>query len=300
MDLIAAFRVFIRVAESGSFSAVARETTLSQPAISRQIAALEDHVGARLFHRTTRSLTLTDDGQDLLIHAKRVLDALAEAEQAVGHRRGRVAGQVRLSVPATWGRLQLAPRLGKLLAAYPDLSIDLLLNDAPADLVAEGIDLALRAGEITDGSLVARRISSVSRYVVASTAYLAAHGTPQKPQDLVAHQCLIFSRAVSPQIWHFTGPEGELEIAVGGRLRSDSGEAIREAVIDGYGIALLPDWYFRDEIKSGQVRLLLENWQNPPTPVYAIYPSRRHLSPRVRALLDFLIAEFGVNGVAHK
>ena len=292
MDLIAAFQVFVRVSESGSFSAVAREMGLSQPAISRQIAALEDHFGERLLHRTTRSLTLTDDGRDLLIHATRVLDALAEAETAVGRRRGTVAGMVRLSVPVIFGRLYLTPRIGKLLEAHPALELDILFNDGVVDLVAEGIDLAVRAGMIADSSLIARRLGTVARHAMASTSYLQRRGTPQTPTDLAEHDCLMFTQGASPTHWTFEGPEGKISIPIRGRFRSDSGEGVREAVVSGYGIGLLPSWYFRDEIDQGSVKILLKDWQVPGVPVHLIYPSRRHLSPRIRAVMDFLTREY--------
>jgi DNA-binding transcriptional LysR family regulator len=289
LDILAAFQVFVRVSESGSFSAVAREMGLSQPAISRQIAALEDHFGERLLHRTTRSLTLTDDGRDLLVHASRVLESLQEAETAVGRRRGTVAGMVRLSVPVIFGRLYLTPSIGKLLDAHPALELDILFNDGIADLVAEGIDLAVRAGMIADSSLISRRLGNVARHAMASAEYLARRGTPQTPADLANHDCLMFTQGMSPTHWQFEGAEGKLSIPIRGRFRSDSGEGVREAVLSGYGIGMLPAWYFRDEISNGKVKILLPEWQVPSVPVHLIYPSRRHLSPRVRAVMDFLI-----------
>lgn len=297
MDLLAAFQVFVRVSESGSFSAVAREMGLSQPAISRQIAALEDHFGERLLHRTTRSLTLTDDGRDLLVHATRVLDSLQEAETAVGRRRGTVSGMVRLSVPVIFGRLYLTPRIGRLLEAHPALELDILFNDGLADLVAEGIDLAVRAGLVPDSSLIARSLGMVARYALASTDYLQRHGTPLVPADLEHHDCLMFTQGSSPTHWTFEGAGGKVSIPIRGRFRSDSGEGVREAVISGYGIGMLPAWYFRDEIQNGKVKILLRDWQVPGVPVHLIYPSRRHLSPRVRAVMDFLISEFSNESV---
>jgi DNA-binding transcriptional LysR family regulator len=297
MDLIAAFRVFVRVAEAGSFSAVARELNISQPAISRQIAALEDHVGERLLQRTTRSLTLTDDGRDLLAYAARVLDALEEAETAVGRRRGTVSGLVRLSVPVAFGRLYLVPRLGRLLGQHPGLEVELLLNDSLPDLVAEGIDLAIRPGMIADSSLIVKKIGSVSRYILASRDYLDRHGRPQSPADLAQHQCLVFTAHPHPHNWHFESRSGPVNVTVSGRLRSDNGDALREAVVNGYGIAALPAWYFAGEIERGEIEILLRAWEIPPVPVHQIYPSRRNLSPRVRVVMDFLQSEFETHPV---
>jgi DNA-binding transcriptional LysR family regulator len=293
MDLLAAFQVFIRVSESGSFSAVAREMNLSQPAISRQIAALEDYFGERLLHRTTRNLTLTDDGRDLLVHARRVLESLQEAETSVGRRRGTVAGMVRLSVPVIFGRLYLTPRIGKLLEAHPALEMDVLFNDGLADLVADGIDLAVRAGTIADSSLITRRLGYVARYVLAATSYIERRGAPAAPEQLTAHDCLIFTHGATPTHWPFQGKDGIFTVPVAGRFRSDSGEGVREAVISGYGIGLLPAWYFRDEIANGSVQILLREWEVPGAPVHLVYPSRRHLSPRVRVVMDFIIKEYG-------
>jgi DNA-binding transcriptional LysR family regulator len=295
MDIIAAFKTFVRVAETSSFSAVAREMNMSQPAVSRQVAALEEYLGERLFQRTTRSLALTDDGRDLLGHATRVLAALDEAETAVGKRRGSVSGTVRLSVPVTFGRQHLAPRLGRLLAAHPALDIDLLLSDSYRDLVTEGIDLAIRAGAIADSSLIVRRMGSVQLHVVASSCYIATHGAPQTPEDLASHNCLVFTHSAMGGLWHFTGPEGPVTVGVKGQLRSDSGDAIREAVLNSYGIAALPAWFFLDELAAGTVQLLLPGWELPGTPVHLVYPSRRNLAPRVRVVIDFIQSEFLAN-----
>jgi DNA-binding transcriptional LysR family regulator len=199
---------------------------------------------------------------------------------------------VRLSVPVTFGRLHLAPRLGRLLEANPALELDLLLSDALPDLVTEGIDLAVRAGPIADSTLIVRVLGSVHRYVLASAAYLARRGTPATPAALTAHECLIFTQAVTPTAWLFERDGKPAGVTVSGRFRSESGDAIREAVLNGYGIALLPAWYFQNEIRNGTVRLLLREWRIAPTPVHLVYPSRRHLAPRVRAVIDFLNSEF--------
>jgi len=297
MDLLTAFRTFARVAESGSFSAVAREMGATQPAISRQVAALEEHLSVRLIQRTTRSLTLTEDGRDLLAHVHRVLDAVEEAEAAVGSRRGAPAGLVRLTAPATFGRRYIAPRIGALLALYPELSVELSLNDGPVDLVAEGLDLAIRIGEVEDASLVARRVGSTSRAVIASRDYLQQHGEPAHPDDLANHPCIIFLRYADPLIWRFAGPQGAAEVRISGRFRTDSGEAVREGILAGLGIGLLPAWILREELKTGAVKTILRKWQPPRSPIHAVYPSRRHLAPRTRAVIDFLVDEFRLDPV---
>ena len=292
MDLLAAFRIFVRVAEAGSFSAVAREVGATQPAVSRQVAALEEHLGARLIQRTTRSLTLTEDGRDLLGHARRVLDCVEEAEAAVGRRQRAPAGLVRLATPASFGRLHVAPRMRRLLDRYPELSIELHMSDTVSDLVADGIDLAIRGGPVTEASLIARRIGSSARHVFASGDYLERHGEPAHPRDLAGHSCIVFLNSANPHEWSFNGPDGAVAVPVDGRFRTDSSEALREAVLAGVGIALFSAWAFPEELASGQVRTVLHEFQAERLPVHAVYPSRRNLAPRTRAVIDFLADEF--------
>ena len=297
MDLIAGLRVFVRIAEAHSFSAVARELGTTQPAISRQVAALEEHLGARLIQRTTRSLTLTEDGRDLLGHARRVLDSVEEAQAAVGRQRGAPGGLVRLATPSVFGRIYIAPRLGRLLERYPELSVELHVSDHPQDLVAEGIDVAVQAATGADSSLIARRIGSSSRITVASADYIERHGEPRHPSELAGHSCIAFLQHATPNDWHFDGPGGEITVHVAGRFSTDGSEALREAVLAGMGFAVLPAWYFSDELVSGQVRSVLTDWQPPRIGLNAVYPSRRNLPRRTRAVIDFLVDELRLDPI---
>ena len=292
MDLLTAFRTFVRISETGSFSAVAREVGATQPAISRQVAQLEDHLGARLFQRSTRSLALTADGHDLLTHARHVLAAVEETEAAVGRRRSSPGGLVRLGAPTAFGRITLAPRLGALLERYPELQVELCLNDDVIDMVQTGIDVAIRVGEVTDASLVARRVGSVVTQTVASADYLAARGEPQLPSDLGSHDCIVFTRGVEPQEWVFTGPDGEISVSVHGRFRTDGADAAAAAAVAGLGVARLPAWLIQEALSDGRVRRILTPWRPRSRPIFAIYPSRRFLAPRTRAVIDFLVDEF--------
>lgn len=290
--MLAAFRVFVRVAEAQSFSAVAREMGSTQPAVSRQIAALEEHLGARLIQRTTRSLALTEDGRDLLGHARRVLDTVEEAEASVGRRHAMPGGLVRLGTSTTFGRLYVAPRIPRMLERYPELSIDLRMTDGMLDLVAEGIDIAIRVGAVQDSTLVARRIGSSRRVTVASAACIAAHGAPREPADLARLPCVIFTGAPNPTEWHFEGPDGPVSVNVAGRFRTDSGEGVREAVVAGLGFAVLPGWFFGTELTDGRLQPVLTGWEPPTSAISAVYPSRRNLAPRTRAVIDFFLDEF--------
>ncbi len=297
MDLLAALRTFVRIAETGSFSAVAREVGATQPAISRQIAALEDHLGARLLQRSTRSLRLTEDGNDLLAHARLVIEAVDQTEAAIGQRRAQAAGLVRLGSPTVFGRMYVAPHIGMLLERHPQLSVELQMTDDVVDMVQAGLDLAVRVGEVQDAGLVVRRVGTTAAIAVAAPAYLEAHGEPMEPGDLVRHQCIIFTRIAAPDQWQFTGPEGSVPVPVTGRLRSNSIEAVMEAAIAGVGIALLPTWMVGDAVRDGQLRTILQHWKPQRRSISLVYPSRRFLAPRTRAVIDFLVDEFRLDPV---
>jgi DNA-binding transcriptional LysR family regulator len=292
-DRLALFRTFVRTVEAGSFSAVAREMHTTQPTISRQIALLEDHLGCLLFRRTTRALTLTDDGRVFFDHASRTLEALAEAEGAVGRRKGSPSGRLRLASAVVFGRLHLIPRLPAFMARYPDIEIDLVMADGFADLVEEGIDLAIRVGEITEPGLVARRIGATRRVAVATPDYLSRHGRPQVPADLAGHDCIIYSRLAAGANWSFVTPQGPVSVPVSGRFHVNSTEGVRAAILQGLGIGYVPVWHFVEgEIESGGLEVLLAGFEPQPQPISAVYPTRRYLAPKVRAMIDFLAAEF--------
>ncbi len=295
MDLLLPMRMFVRVVETGSFTAVAAEQNTTQPTISRQIAALEDHLGARLLTRTTRALALTDDGRAFYEHAIHVLEAMSEAEGAVGRRRGVPIGLLRLVTPVVFGRLHIVPRLPVFLERYPDVSIDLVMADVFSDLVEQGIDLAIRVGEVTDPGFIARRIGMVRRVTVASPAYLKAHGTPRTPSDLTDHQCIVYTRLSTGNRWVFEGPDGPLTIEVKGRFRADNSEAVREAVLGGLGIAVIPTFAFSSEIATGGVEVLLKDFEPKRLPMHAIYPSRRFVPLKVHAMIDYLAHEFNLD-----
>jgi len=297
MDLLGPMRTFVRVVEAGSFTAVAAEQNTTQPTISRQVAALEDHLGARLLTRTTRALTLTDDGRAFYEHALRALEAIGEAENAVGRRQAKPSGSLRLAVPVVLGRRHIVPRLARFLARYPEVAIDLAMSDGFVDLVEQGIDLAIRVGEITDQSLVARKIGMVRRVTVASPAYLKAKGTPRTPDDLKRHDCIVYTRLATGNRWHFESRDGPLSVTVSGRYRVDNSDAVREGVLAGLGIAVIPAFAFSDEIKRGTVKVLLKAYEPKLLPLNAVYPSRRYVPLRVRAMIDFLSHELEIDPV---
>jgi len=292
-DTLALFRTFTRCVEAGSFTAVAAEMNTSQPTISRQVAALEDHLGCVLFQRTTRALALTDDGRSFYDLALAALEAASQAESAVGRRKGRASGRLRLACAGVFGRLHVIPRLPTFMARHPEIEIDLVMHDRFSDLIEDGIDLALRVGPVNDSGLVGRSIGLSRRVVVATPDYLARHGTPAYPRDLAAHSCIIYGGLAAGQYWSFTGDSGMISAPIQGRFRVDNTEGVRAAVLQGIGIGYVPIWHFvADEIETGQLVVLLRAFEQTPQPITAVFPTRRHLAPKVRAAIDFFAAEF--------
>lgn len=290
MDMLGSLRAFVRITEAGSFSAVAREANASQSAVTRQIAQLEQHFGVRLFHRTTRRLSLTDDGQALLSHARHLIDSTEEMEAALGRHSGSPKGLVRLGTSVAGG-LFLATRIPALLARYPGLSVELVMQDQFSDMIEGRLDLALRSGEIADASLVARRIGQLGRAVVAAPVYLERHGAPTTPADLATHTCLIHDAGGDPATWRFTGPDGPLSVVVNGAFLANDSEAVRRAARAGHGIALLPEVQLIDDLRAGRLFRLLVDYPSQIVPVYIVYPSRRNSAPRTRVVMDFLVEQ---------
>lgn len=292
MDQLPAMRSFVRVVEAGSFSAVAREAHTTQPAISKQVAWLEARLGARLLERTTRKVALTDEGALYYEKAKAILDAVDEAEAAVRKGRQQVAGVLRVACSVGFGRFQVVPRLADFLARYPQLRIDLRMSDAFIDLIEEGIDVAIRIGALADSSLIARRIGTTHRVVVASPKYLKGRPRPRSPRDLQAHECIVYSALATMNEWRFER-EGRAEsVRVDGRFRCSSAEGVREAALAGLGIAWSPVWLFGDELRSKTLVTLLPEWRSPPLPIHAVSPPSRRHSPRVNALVEYLEGGF--------
>ena len=290
MDLLGALGVLVRVVETGSFSAVARERELSQAAVARQISQLEEHFGVRLFHRTTRKLSLTDDGQMLLGLARPILDSVEGLEAALGRQSASAVGLVRVGVTVTASRF-LAQRLPTLLAGHPGLKVELVVGDRFGDMIDDRLDLALRLGEITDSSLVMRRSWTAERIVVAAPSYVARHGTPSVPADLERHTCIVHDIGTDSDVWTFVMPEGPQEVRVRGGFLANDVRAIRQAAEIGYGIAFLPLLEAFDDLHSGELVRLLSGFPTPGFPVSLVYPSRRHLAPRTRLVLEFILEQ---------
>lgn len=294
MDKLNAMAVFVRVVESGSFTAVARELNTTQPTISKLIRALEVQLGGKLIARSTRQLSLTDEGRRYYSECRQILAAVDAAEHSFKSGREIIAGPLRVASSVSFGRLQVAPRLGRFLERHPQVRIDLRLSDRHEDLLAEGVDVAIRIGEPRDSNLIARHLGLTRRLTVAAPAYLARHGEPTTPEQLVDHNCLVFSELPEPRRWRYRRGARWQAIDVDGNLSSNSSEAIRELVLAGSGIALSPLWLFAEDLRAGRVRALLADYVCEALPIQALLPANRRQSARVRAFLDYLAAELAV------
>ena len=289
MDVMHSMAVFRRVVEAKNFSAVARETNISQSTVSKHIAALEERLGTKLLNRSTRSLKLTEAGKEYYHHCIRILNAFQEAEASVGKGKIKPTGTLRISTSATFGRTYLLPHLKEFFQTYPDINIDLLFNDDYVDLVKEGIDLAIRIGPLADSTLIARKIGSSPRIVVASPEYLVKHGRPRKPTDLIKHNCLFYTLQKSPDLWYFNSTqEGDESVRVSGRLKASSPDAICDATIAGLGISIVCEWHARKYIKTGALKVILPDYRPTTYDIHAVYPERKFVPQKVKRMIEFL------------
>ncbi len=294
MDSVAGMRIFVRVVDAGSFSAAGRQLGVAPSSVSRRISDLEYELGARLFHRTTRKLSLTEAGRLFHERAAQILVEVEEAKLAISQIGGAPSGILRLTVPASIGRLHIAPALAAFQERFPAIQIVLSMTDRLVDLVDEGFDLAIRVGRQRDSSLIARRIGWGRRVVCGSPSYLEKAGMPKVPADLADHNCLTFRSHPGSNLWSFRGPKGASKVRVSGGLFADNGEALCAAAVAGLGLILVPNWLVGIEIRRGRLRQVLGKFQVVPeaSPLYAVYPHQRHLPPKVRAFVDFLVERF--------
>jgi DNA-binding transcriptional LysR family regulator len=290
MDRFGDLDVFSRVVTARSMSGAGRELGLSPAVISKRIRRLEERLGVRLLQRTTRQLALTEAGQGFYERVVGILAAIEEAEAWASQGSATARGLLKVTAPTSFGRLHIAPHLNRFLDANPDVTVDLTLSDAFSDIVGEGFDLAIRIADLTDSSLIAKRLAPAHRVLCASPAYLEREGVPASLADLQRHAMLIHNGSE----WRLEGPDGLEAVKVMSRLRTNSSEVVREAVLAGSGIALRSTWDVGPELKSGAlVRVLPEYASSRRVAVHAVYPSRRHLEHKLRAFLDFLQALYG-------
>ena len=299
MDWMAAIEAFVKVAENGSFTAAAERLDQSKSAISRHISALEAELGARLFHRSTRKLALTEAGQSYFERTSRILADFEEANQAVSQLQAAPRGRLRVNAPMSFGFLHLAQALPDFMERYREVSVDLVMNDRFVDLVDEGFDVAVRIGGMSDSSLIAKRIAPIRRVICASPAYLEAHGTPKTPDDLKSHLCLLNSNMALSSEWQFLTPASHgmpqkpWPVEVKGRISANNGDALRVMALKGMGLSSLPTFIVGADLQSGGLVTVLDDYMAQHLTLSAVYPTARLLSPKVRAFVDFLAERFG-------
>lgn len=286
LDNLNDLRIFIRIVATGSLSQAARELGLSLAVVSKRLAALEDRLGVRLINRTTRRLNATQEGAEFYERCQRILADLEEAEAAVTTGRESPRGLLRVTAAVAFGRRRVAPAIVGFTERHADIQVELDLTDRMVDLVDSGIDVAIRAGALQDSSLIARKLVGNYRIVVASPDYLARHGVPRTPEDLLRHQCLNFSAL--GDLWNFIGPDGPLQIRIDARLRTNDGEVGHEWALNGAGLVMKSIWDVGDDVAAGRLVRVLADWPSPAAAIHAVYPTSRHLSAKVRSFVDYL------------
>ena len=297
LDRITGMQVFARIAALGSLSAAARALNMSQTMATKHLGALEERLGTRLMHRTTRRLTLTEAGRRYLESIERILAELDEAEAAAMSSRLDVRGTLRINAPLSFGFREVAPRMAQFSQAHPALVIDMGLNDRVVDLIEEGWDIAIRIGRMRSSSMIARKLARCRLVVAASPHYLSAHGTPRTLAELAAHNCLGYtlSASLGPDQWSF-GPEGRISVPIRGNFRASNGDALVAAAVAGQGLIYEPSFLVGDELRAGRLIALTFDQPTIEFPgIFAVYPADRHPPAKIRAFVDFLVQSFGPN-----
>jgi len=288
VDRYQAMATLVRVVDTGSFSAAARQLNVGQPAVSKTIAQLESRLQVSLLIRSTHGLMPTEAGQRFYERAKAAIQEADEAELAARGAGAGLSGCLRVSAATTFARLHVVPLLPRFLEQHPELEIDVILDDRVIDLVAEGVDVSLRMGALPDSSAVARKLATGGRSVLATPAYLTRAGEPQSPADLAGHEAVIYSQL--PNVWSFTRDGAEASVAVHGRVRVSAAEGLRAAVLADMGLTIASDWMFSPELASGAIRRVLDGWTLPPLDLWAVFPAGRMASAKARAFASFVEA----------
>ncbi|MGR6500684.1 LysR substrate-binding domain-containing protein [Shewanella sp. Koi 1] len=293
MDHFSALPIFVSVVECGSFSAAGQKLGLSKSAISKRITQLEQHIGIQLLQRTTRSLSLTDAGARYFEYIRPAVQLTQEGLDAISELQQTPKGNLRISVPMVFGRLYIAPLIAEFLKRYPDIQLQMQMDDKTTDLIAGGFDLAIRIGELPDSSLIARKIVPCLSVICASPAYLAQHGLPIVPNELTQHNCLFYSYFQDGVEWSFHSPDGMQRIQPKGNYQVNNSDAIHLACLDGLGIANLPRFIVESDLQAGRLQTILADFPLPEHGIYAVYPQRKYLPTKVTVLIEFLMEKLG-------
>ena len=293
MDRFENMSTFIRVVEAGSISGAADRLGVAKSAVSRRLKELEGHLGAELFHRTTRQMNLTDTGRAFYHQAVRILDDVLEAELATSQAHGTLKGSLKIALPSSFGLMHMGPVINDFLKQHPQIEFDLDFNDREVDLIQEGFDLAIRIANLPDSSLIARRFAPVKSVICASPDYLQQKGIPRSPDELIEHQCLVYSLLRDFEYWHLSDvKDNVIKTKIRPYIKASTGEFLRDAAIAGRGIVLIPTFIAYKEIERGALVTVLNDYKPPQINAYAIYPQTRHLSKRVRTFVDLLVKRF--------
>ncbi len=292
MDRLANILAFVTVAETNSFAETARRLNIANSVVSKRVKDLEGYLGTRLLQRTTRHVALTDAGYQYFDHARRIIHELAEVEEHLRYQNENPVGDVRVSAPVTFGTKFLGPAIASFLDKYPDVGVRLFLGDRSAELTQEDFDLAIRIGDIANTSLVARKLAESRRVTVASPAYLKQHGRPEKPQDLSQHNCMVYSGVNDGKAWCYRINGRKHLQPVAGRFSSDNGSLLLDAALRDCGITVLPSFIVGNHVNSGDLEILLEDYEEEPMLIQAVYVPQRHLSARTRKFIDHLVQYF--------
>ncbi|WP_086933832.1 LysR family transcriptional regulator [Agarilytica rhodophyticola] len=283
-------KLFVRIAAIQNISLAGKELGLSPAVSSSHINKIEEDLGVRLIHRTTRRVSLTEEGKTFLPHAMEVLEKVESARASIGVGSVSPQGKLRVAAPASFGRMHLLPAIDDFLQRYQDLRIDLHLSDCIIDMVEGGFDIAIRDAELNDSTLIVRKLAPVTRIICASPSYLAKHGEPHSPQDLENHQCV---NLIGLENWIFNTPDGKVNIKTNNVFRTDNGEAARDASVKGLGLTLSSTWCCYQQVQSGELIQVLKDYPLiSNTAIWAVYPSSRLLAPKVRAFIDFFSERF--------
>jgi len=291
MESLSDVAVFVQVVRDGSFTKAADRLELSRSVVSKYVTRLEERLGARLLNRTTRRLSLTEAGRVFYERSRRGLEEIEEAETEVSRLQGEARGLLRVNSPMSFGILHIAPLLPEFLAENPEVTVDMNLDDRKVDVIEEGFDVSIRITDLPDSSLVARRLGPCRHAIVAAPAYLEKHGVPRAPDDLRDHNIIAYQYQESATDWHFlTEDKEQITVPVSGSIKMNNSLALREALLGGIGITRTPTFVVGEDIAAGKLVSLLPNYQTLEVSIYLVYPQRRHLSPKVRAFVDFVAA----------
>lgn len=293
MDKFEALRTFVKVVETHGFTAAAKELGLSRSAVSKSVAGLEESLGVQLLNRSTRHVSATETGASYYDRCVSILAELDDADQAVLALQGEPRGSIRLNAPMSFGTLHLGSAITDFMALYPEVRVEAILDDRQVDPVREGFDLTIRIAALTDSSLIAKKLCPANRVLCASPEYIKEHGWVEAPRDLQAHSCLHYGYLQSGNLWDLIGPKGKVSVQIEGALCSNNAELLKAGALKGAGIAMLPTFIAGPDLQTGQLVRVLPDFQPPEIAIYALYPPSRHLSVKVRLLIDFLADRFG-------